>query len=193
MLGRSGILKTNKAEDFPLSRDSDRMWDLWCQIGGPAWDISVTISQSWCPGAQVLAVAVAQPKLSMGCNRALFLALSTHAIFLDVTFRYVTVQFPKPFFIGEVLQPSDHLSGPPLDPLQELHVLPVVGVPGLGAVLQMGSQKSWVEGDNHLPLPAGHPFFNAAQNTVGLCHKYQKYHLYFLFLFSCITLKMFYS
>jgi len=154
MLGRSGILKTNKAEDFPLSRDSDRMWDLWCQIGGPAWDISVTISQSWCPGAQVLAVAVAQPKLSMGCNRALFLALSTHAIFLDVTFRYVTVQFPKPFFIGEVLQPSDHLSG---------------------------------------PLPAGHPFFNAAQNTVGLCHKYQKYHLYFLFLFSCITLKMFYS
>jgi len=36
-----------------------------------------------------------------------------------------------------VLQPSDHLSGPPLDPLQELHVLPIVGAPGLGAVLQI--------------------------------------------------------
>ena len=36
-------------------------------------------------------------------------------------------QFPQPFPTGEVLQPSDHLSGPPLDPLQELHVLPVLG------------------------------------------------------------------
>jgi len=27
-------------------------------------------------------------------------------------------QFPQPFLIAEVLQPSDHLSGPPLDPLQ---------------------------------------------------------------------------
>ena len=25
-------------------------------------------------------------------------------------------QFPQPFFIREVLQPSDHLHGPPLDP-----------------------------------------------------------------------------
>jgi len=30
-------------------------------------------------------------------------------------------QFPQPFLIGEVLQLSDHLSGPPLDPLQEFH------------------------------------------------------------------------
>jgi len=37
---------------------------------------------------------------------------------------------PQPFLIGEVLQPSDHLSSPPLDPLQELHVLPVLGAPG---------------------------------------------------------------
>ena len=43
----------------------------------------------------------------------------------------------------------------------------MLGAPGLDAVLQMGPQKSQVEGDNHLPLPAGHPFFNAAQNTVG--------------------------
>ena len=34
----------------------------------------------------------------------------------------------------------------------------------------MGPHKSQVEGNNHLPLPAGHTFFffNAAQNTVGL-------------------------
>ncbi len=32
-------------------------------------------------------------------------------------------QFPPPFLIREVLQPSDHLSGPPLDPLQKLPVL----------------------------------------------------------------------
>ena len=38
-------------------------------------------------------------------------------------------QFPLPFLIGEVLQPSDHLSGPSLDPLQELHILPVLGAP----------------------------------------------------------------
>jgi len=31
--------------------------------------------------------------------------------------------FPQPFLIGEVLQLSDHLSGPPLDQFQELHVL----------------------------------------------------------------------
>ena len=77
-------------------------------------------------------------------------------------------QFPQPFLIGEVLQPSDHLTGPPLDPLQELHVLLVLGTLGLDAVLWMGPHESRVEGDKHLPLPAGHPFFNAAQHTVGL-------------------------
>ena len=49
-----------------------------------------------------------------------------------------------------------------------LHVLPVLRAPGLGTVLQMGPHKSQVEGDNHLPLRAGHLFLNAAQNTVGL-------------------------
>ena len=36
-------------------------------------------------------------------------------------------QFPQPLLTREVLQPSHHLSGFPLDPLQELHVLPVLG------------------------------------------------------------------
>jgi len=55
-------------------------------------------------------------------------------------------QFTQPFFIGEVLQPSDHLCGPPQDPLQELHVLPVLGATGLDTVLQMGPHKSRAEG-----------------------------------------------
>ena len=46
-------------------------------------------------------------------------------------------QFPQPFLTGEVLQSSDHLSGPPLNPLEELHVLHVLGAPGLDAVFQM--------------------------------------------------------
>ena len=36
---------------------------------------------------------------------------------------------PQPFSIGEVLQPCSQLHGPPVDPLQQLHVL--LGSPGL--------------------------------------------------------------
>ena len=46
-------------------------------------------------------------------------------------------QFPQLFSIGEVLQPSDHLSGPPLDLFQEFHIFLVLGAPGLDVVLQM--------------------------------------------------------
>lgn len=67
-----------------------------------------------------------------------------------------------------MLQPSDHLSGSPLDPFPELHVLLVLGAPGLDAGLQMGPHKGRAEGDNHLPLPAGHPSFDTAQDTVVL-------------------------
>jgi len=42
---------------------------------------------------------------------------------------------PFPFFIEEALQPSDHLHGPPLDPLQQLHVLLVLRAPELDEVL----------------------------------------------------------
>ena len=68
-------------------------------------------------------------------------------------------QFPQPFLTGELLQPSGHLSDPPLDPLQQLSVFLILGAPYLDTVLQMGPHKSRIEGDNHLPLPAGHPFF----------------------------------
>ena len=60
-----------------------------------------------------------------------------------------------PVFIWEVLQSSDHLCAPPLDLVQQLHIFPVLGAPGLDAVLHVGPHKGRVEGDNHLPQPAG--------------------------------------
>ena len=37
-------------------------------------------------------------------------------------------QLSQPVLIREVFQPSDHFCGPPLDPLQQLHVFPVLRV-----------------------------------------------------------------
>ena len=54
-----------------------------------------------------------------------------------------------------MFQPSDHLSGFPLELFQEFCVFLALGAPGLDTVLQMWPQKSQVEGDNHLPLPDG--------------------------------------
>ncbi|KAK4830181.1 hypothetical protein QYF61_008972 [Mycteria americana] len=76
-------------------------------------------------------------------------------------------QLSQPFLIGEVLQLSDHFCGPPLDPLQQVHVFPVLRTPELDAALQVGSHQSRAEGQNHLPRPAGHAAFDAAQDTVG--------------------------
>ena len=62
----------------------------------------------------------------------------------------------QPFFTGEVFQPSDHFRGPPLDLLQQVRVCPVARTPELDALLQVGSHRSTVEGENHLSWPAGH-------------------------------------
>ncbi len=51
---------------------------------------------------------------------------------------HVEPQLPQPVFIGEVLQPSDHLRGPPVDPLQQLHVFHELGATGLDAALRTG-------------------------------------------------------
>jgi len=67
-----------------------------------------------------------------------------------------------------VLQPSDHLCGPPLDLLQQIHVSPVLRAPKLDAGLQVGSHQSGVGGQNPLPRPAGHAAFDAAQDMFGL-------------------------
>ncbi|KAK4818966.1 LOW QUALITY PROTEIN: hypothetical protein QYF61_022633 [Mycteria americana] len=53
------------------------------------------------------------------------------------------------------------------NPLQRVRIFPVLRAPELDAVLQVGSHQSRVEGQNHLPRPAGHASFDAAQDTVG--------------------------
>ncbi|KAK4814241.1 LOW QUALITY PROTEIN: hypothetical protein QYF61_012737 [Mycteria americana] len=40
-------------------------------------------------------------------------------------------QLSQPVLVGEVLQPSDHLRGPPVDSLQQLHVLLVLRAPDI--------------------------------------------------------------
>jgi len=77
-------------------------------------------------------------------------------------------QHSQPFLTGKVFHPSDHLRGPPVDPLQQVHVLLVLGAPERDTGLQVGSHQSRAEGQNHLPRPAGHTAFDAAQDTVGL-------------------------
>ena len=67
-----------------------------------------------------------------------------------------------------MLQPSDHLHGPPLAPLQQLQVFPVLRAPELDTGLQMGCHQSRAEGQNHLPQPAGRAAFDAAQDMAGL-------------------------
>ena len=61
---------------------------------------------------------------------------------------------PQPVFIGEVLQPSGHLHGPPLDPVQNLHIFPVLGALVLDADGTVSS--------------SGHPTSDGTQDTVGL-------------------------
>lgn len=73
------------------------------------------------------------------------------------------VQISQPFIVGEVLQCSDHLHGPPLDLLHQLHIPPVLEAwaPDEATL----GQSRWV---NHLLCPDGHFSFDAAQDTFGL-------------------------
>jgi len=76
------------------------------------------------------------------------------------------VQLPHPNFIGEVLQPFDHLHGflrtcSNSSMLEQVKVLLGLEVPGLDVVLQVG---------NHLPLPAGHPSVGAVQEKAVGSH-----------------------
>jgi len=66
-----------------------------------------------------------------------------------------------------VLQPSDLLCGPPLDPLQQFHVFLVLRAPELDTGLQVGSHQCRAEGQNPLSRPAGHAAFGAAQDMAG--------------------------
>ncbi|KAK4810853.1 LOW QUALITY PROTEIN: hypothetical protein QYF61_008825 [Mycteria americana] len=95
-------------------------------------------------------------------------------------------QLSQPFFIGEVFHPSDRFCGPPLDPRQQVHVLLVLRTPELDAILQVGSHQRGVEGQNHLPRPAGHASLYAAQDTVGFlgCERTLPAHVQ-LFIHQC--------
>ena len=75
-------------------------------------------------------------------------------------------QLLRLFFVGEVLQLSDHLCGLPLN--QQLCILLVLAAQDLDAVLLMRPHKGRIKRDSHLPHPAGHPSFDAAKGTVGL-------------------------
>ena len=66
-----------------------------------------------------------------------------------------------------MFHPSDRFCGPPLDSLQQVHVCLMLGALELDTVLQVGSYKSGVEGENHLPRPGGHTSFDAAQDVIG--------------------------
>ncbi|PKU39851.1 hypothetical protein llap_9848 [Limosa lapponica baueri] len=59
--------------------------------------------------------------------------------------------------VNIIANPTEHLL---------VHVVPVLRAPELDAVLQVGSHESGVEGQNHLPRPAGHAF-DVAQDAVG--------------------------
>lgn len=50
-------------------------------------------------------------------------------------------QLSEPVFIGEIFQSTDNLCGLSLDPLQQVHVLLMLGAPDLNAILQAGSQQ----------------------------------------------------
>jgi len=76
-------------------------------------------------------------------------------------------QLSQPFLTGEVPALGSSL-WPPLDPLQQVHVLLVLRAPELDAGLQVGSQQSGAEGQNPLPRPAGHAASGAAQDMTGL-------------------------
>jgi len=45
------------------------------------------------------------------------------------------LRLSQPLLIGEVLHPSHHFCGPPLDPLQQLHVFPMLRAPELDFLL----------------------------------------------------------
>jgi len=74
----------------------------------------------------------------------------------------------QPFFVGEVLQHSEYLHGSPLDSLQQIHVLLMLGAPGLDTVFCVGSHKSGFEESSHLLHPVGRLSFDATQNKQSL-------------------------
>jgi len=55
-----------------------------------------------------------------------------------------------------------------MDPLQQLHIIPVLESPGLNALLHIGPHEGGVEGDTHLLCPASYLSLETVQDAVGL-------------------------
>ncbi|NXH84260.1 F120B protein, partial [Edolisoma coerulescens] len=103
----------------------------------------------------------------MGSSSCIGQQLGTEIYFPSFSSPVIQPQLSQPVFIAEVLQPSDHLCSPPLDSLQQVKVLPMLGTSELDTALQVGSHQSRVDRENPLPLPAGHAALDAAQGAVG--------------------------
>ena len=71
------------------------------------------------------------------------------------------------FFVVGVFHPLGHFHDPLLDTLQQVCVTPVLRTPHLDTVLQVRPQQGTAEGQDHLPRPAVHASFGAAQGMVG--------------------------
>ncbi|XP_037986597.1 uncharacterized protein LOC119698592 isoform X2 [Motacilla alba alba] len=75
--------------------------------------------------------------------------------------------FLKPFLIAELLCPSSHLGGPPLDSFQQVHVLPVLGTPEVDAALQVGSHQGRETESPPTPSPPALTAFDATHDMFG--------------------------
>ena len=76
-------------------------------------------------------------------------------------------QLLQPLLVGLVLQTPHQLCRPSLDSLEHLNVLIVVRGPKLNTVLEVQPHQSRVQGDDHLPRPAGHTVSDTSQDAVG--------------------------
>ena len=66
-----------------------------------------------------------------------------------------------------MFQPLDHFCGPSLHILQQVYVSSVLRTLHTDAVLLVRSHQQRRKGQDHLPCPAGHASFDAAQDMVG--------------------------
>ncbi|PKU46981.1 rna-directed dna polymerase from mobile element hypothetical protein [Limosa lapponica baueri] len=120
--------------------------------GGGQWlNIQMEIGGKWCPSEVRIRTSTGPLQVLEGCYEV---SLEPSPLQAEQP------QLSQPVFIQEVLRHPDHLHGPPL-------VLPVLRTPKLDAALPVRSHKSRVEEQNHLPRPAGHTSFDAAQDVVG--------------------------
>ena len=91
-------------------------------------------------------------------------------------------QLSQPVFIGLVLQTSEHPCGPLLDPLQQLHILLVLGTPDLDTVLQMGLARCPSQKGQPPPSPCWSLLL--MQLRVPLAFQAARAHYWFMFSFS---------